>query len=286
MSSSMPILSGDTGFYNYLKEINSIASLSEEEEYMLAKRYKEHSDLNAAHSLVKSHLKFVAKIALGFRGYGLPVVDLISEGNIGLMQAVKKFDPDKGFRLSTYAMWWIKAAIQEYVLRSWSLVKIGTTAAQKKLFFNLGKIKRRIEAVESRSFSSEDYKKIAEELALEEKEVIDMDRRLMRDFSLDTPIGDSETGYIELLPEARVSQEKLLLESQQAKIKKDLFAQAFATLNEREQHIIRERKLKENSATLEDLSNYYKISKERVRQIEERAMEKMKEFVQQNADKS
>jgi RNA polymerase sigma-32 factor len=277
----LPIVSGDSGFLRYLDEVKQIPSLEPEEEFMLAKRYVEHQDTSAAHKLVTSHLKLVAKIAMKYRGYGLPVVELVSEGNIGLMQAVKKFNPDKGFRLTTYAIWWIKAAIQEYVLKSWSLVKIGTTAAQKKLFFNLGKIKRRILNLEAREFSCQDYGNVAEELGVSEKDVAEMNSRMTKDKSLDDPLNDStEASFVDLIPSAGANQEVLYAEYEQAKNRKDLLAGAMLKLSDRERHIISERRLKDEPTTLDELSKYYGVSRERVRQIEVRALEKLQENIQ------
>lgn len=272
---------GNTGLFSYLKAINSIPSLSEDEEYVLARNLVEYQDISAAQKLVESHLKLVAKIALTYRNYGLPVVDLISEGNLGLMQAVKKFDPERGFRLSTYAIWWIKAAIQEFILKSWSLVRIGTTAAQKKLFFNLGKLKRKIFNTQGRDFSSEDYKMAAEELNVKVEEVAEMDSRLRLDKYLDEPIGDEDEGVslIDIIPESRPSHETMLASNQIKHQRKEKLFAAISNLNEREQYIIKARKLSENPATLEDLSSHFSISKERVRQIEEKALEKITSFV-------
>ena len=281
MSNFLPAISnGHTGFLSYLSAINKIPSLEQEEEYMLAKRLIEHQDVFAAQKMVESHLKLVVKIAMSFRNYGLPVVDLVSEGNLGLMQAVKKFDPDKGFRLSTYAMWWIRASIQEFILKSWSLVKIGTTAAQKKLFFNLGRLKRKICNTEGRDFNCSDYKQVATELNVTEAEVAEMDIRLRQDRYLDEPLGEEEgDNLIDVIPDNRSSQEIILSSAQEIKNRKLMLHNAMNQLNEREQYIINARKLRENPLTLEDLSNYFSISKERVRQIEEKALEKMTNFV-------
>ncbi len=284
MSNFLPAISdSNTGFLGYLRAINNIASLEQEEEYMLSKRYHEHQDMSAAQRMVESHLKLVAKIAMSFRNYGLPVVELVSEGNLGLMQAVKKFDPEQGVRLSTYAMWWIRASIQEYILKSWSLVKIGTTAAQKKLFFNLGKLKRKIFNTEGRDFNSGDYAQVASELNVTEAEVAEMDVRLRQDRFLDEPVGEEEgDNLIDLIPETRASQEMIYLHTQEQKNRKLMLKNAMGQLNEREQYIISARKLSDNPMTLEDLSNHFSISKERVRQIEEKAMEKMTSFVTSN----
>lgn len=274
------ITQGNTGFLSYLRAINKIPSLEASEEYVLAKRFSETKDVYAAQKLVESHLKLVAKIALSFRNYGLPIVDLISEGNIGLMQAVRKFDPEKGFRLSTYAMWWIRAAIQEFVLKSWSLVKIGTTSAQKKLFFNLAKLKRKIFTTEGREFNYSDYQKIADTLGVSQKDVVEMDSRLRQDKYLDEPVGDedSET-LLDIIPESRASQETILIASQESKARKLMLYNALGKLSEREQHIITARKLNENPSTLEELSVYFHVSKERIRQIEEKALEKITSIV-------
>lgn len=284
MTNFLPAISnGHTGFMAYLRAINSIPSLEVAEEYSLAKKFIDEQDLSAAQKLVESHLKLVAKIALTFRNYGLPVVDLVSEGNIGLMQAVRKFDPEKGVRLSTYAMWWIRAAIQEFILKSWSLVKIGTTAAQKKLFFNLGRLKRKIAHTEGREFQVSDYKQVAEELNVHESEVAEMDVRLKQDHFLDEPLGDEDgENMIDLIPETRANQEMLLLHAQEQRNRKALLYSAMGELNEREKHIINARKLSDSPATLEDLSTLYSISKERVRQIEEKALEKLTNFVKAN----
>lgn len=281
MSNFLPALSDShTGFLSYLRDINDIPSLEKDEEYILAKRYSEDQDLIAAQKLVKSHLKLVAKIAMTFRNYGLPVVELVSEGNIGLMQAVKKFDPEKGFRLSTYAMWWIKAAIQEFILRSWSLVKIGTTAAQKKLFFNLGKAKRKISHAEGRSFNSSDYKQVAEDLNVSESEVAEMDTRIKQDRYLDEPAssGEDADDLINLIPAASASQETIFAHKQEIRNRKLILQDAMKQLNEREQYIINARKLNDKPSTLEELSIHFNVSKERVRQIEERALEKLVAF--------
>lgn len=279
-----PVISAEAGFYQYLQKINKVPSLTQEEEFLLAKTYLEDNDLNAAHKLVTSHLKLVAKIALGYRNYGLPMNELVSEGNLGLLQAVKKYNPDLGFRLSTYAMWWIKAAIQEYVLRSWSLVKIGTTAAQKKLFFSLGKIKHKIAKLYSRAVTSQDFNQIADELGVSVGEVGEMNARLAGpDVSLNNFIshnddnGDSE--LIEFLPETRPSQEVNLISREDSVSKRTLLSKAMKVLNERELYILTERKLKETPKTLDTLSAEYKISKERVRQIESVAFEKVRNFI-------
>jgi RNA polymerase sigma-32 factor len=280
---SLSAVSSDSGFHSYLREINSIPSLSKEEEFLLAKNYLEQNDLEAAHKLVKSHLKLVAKIAMKYKNYGLPITELVSEGNLGLMQAVKKYDPELGFRLSTYAMWWIKASIQEYVLKSWSLVKIGTTSAQKKLFFSLGKIKNRIAHTFSRTIRATDYSDIAEELGVTTKEVMEMNQRLSGpDISLNLPArrdDDDSSEMLELIASAKPSQELVLMNNEALANKKTVLSEALTVLNEREIKILTARKLNDSPATLDALSNEYKISKERVRQIENRAFEKVQSFV-------
>jgi RNA polymerase sigma-32 factor len=251
--------------------------LTPDEEFMLAKRWREHGDSQAAHKLVTSHLRLVAKIAMGYRGYGLPLNELISEGNVGMMQAVKRFDPDRGFRLATYAMWWIRAAIQEYILHSWSLVKLGTTAAQKKLFFNLRKLKGQIKAVEEGDLTPEHVKEIAETLNVTEEDVINMNRRLAgADHSLNAPLrADSEGEWQDWLVDENENQEDALAEREEMGNRRDLLSQAMTTLNDRERHILSERRLRDEPLTLEDLSQQYGISRERVRQIEVRAFEKL-----------
>jgi RNA polymerase sigma-32 factor len=251
--------------------------LSPEEELALSRRWREHEDLEAAHKLVTSHLRLVAKIAMGYRGYGLPVGELISEGNVGMMQAVKRFDPDRGFRLATYAMWWIRAAIQEYILHSWSLVKMGTTAAQKKLFFNLRRLKGQMQAIDEGDLKPEQVEKIATVLGVPEQDVINMNRRLAApDHSLNAPVrADSEGEWQDWLVDESESQESAIGEQQELSGRKALLATALKTLNARERHILEERRLKDNPTTLEDLSKEYNISRERVRQIEVRAFEKL-----------
>lgn len=280
--SAMPTLSSESGLRQYLQDIQKFPILEADEEYALAKRWTEDGDYEAAHKLVTSHLRLVAKIAMGYRGYGLPVSEMIAEGNIGLMQAVKKFEPEKGFRLSTYAMWWIKAAIQEFVLKSWSIVKIGTSAAQKRLFFNLKKIRRRIDALSSASLTPDQVKYIAEELDVHESDVVDMDMRMHAvDQHLNARIqNDSESGeWGDLLADESDNQETVLSNIQEYGVKRDLMQQAMDTLNERERAILLARRLKEEPDTLEELSQRYGISRERVRQIEARALEKMTQFV-------
>ncbi|HXO02813.1 MAG TPA: RNA polymerase sigma factor RpoH [Stellaceae bacterium] len=280
-SLSVPSLSGEGSLTRYLQEIRKFPMLEPEEEYMLAKRWKEREDSEAAHRLVTSHLRLVAKIAMGYRGYGLPLSELISEGNVGMMQAVKRFDPDRGFRLATYAMWWIRAAIQEYILHSWSLVKMGTTAAQKKLFFNLRKLKGQLQAVEDGDLSPENLKKIATELDVPEADVISMNRRLASpDHSLNAPLrSDSEGEWQDWLVDESESQETKLADRQELGLRRDLLEKALTHLNERERHILGERRLKDNPTTLEDLSQHYGISRERVRQIEVRAFEKLQKAI-------
>jgi RNA polymerase sigma-32 factor len=280
-SLSVPSLSGEGSLTRYLQEIRKFPMLEPEEEYMLAKRWKEHEESEAAHRLVTSHLRLVAKIAMGYRGYGLPLSELISEGNVGMMQAVKRFDPDRGFRLATYAMWWIRAAIQEYILHSWSLVKMGTTAAQKKLFFNLRKLKGQLQAVEDGDLSPENLKKIATELDVPEADVVSMNRRLASpDHSLNAPLrSDSEGEWQDWLVDETESQEAKLADRQELGLRRDLLEKALTHLNERERHILGERRLKENPTTLEDLSQQYGISRERVRQIEVRAFEKLQKAI-------
>ena len=265
------------GLSVYLSQIKKFPMLDAEEEYMLAKNWKERGNLQAAHKLVTSHLRLVAKIAMGYRGYGLPVNELISEGNLGLMQAVKKFDPDKGFRLATYAMWWIKAAIQEYVLRSWSLVKMGTTTAQKKLFFNLRKIKNQIAPNQEGDLRDEQVSEISKRLDVDTDEVINMNRRMMgQEKSLNDPIKSGETDeWQDWLVDERLDQELAVSQKQEYDDKKELLSSAMNVLNEREKEIIIARRLKENPITLEELSKKYKISRERIRQIETKAFEKL-----------
>ena len=278
---NLPILSSEGNLAVYLQEIKKFPMLTAEEEYMLAKRYKEHGDSEAAHKLVTSHLRLVAKIAMGYRGYGLPVTDLISEGNVGIMQAVKKFDPEKGFRLATYAMWWIRAQIQEYVLHSWSLVKIGTTAAQKKLFFNLRKIKNQLSSIESGNLSPENVREIATRLDVKEGEVIDMENRLFSsDQSLNIRVGDeNDLEWQDLIEDKNETQETIFEKKDEYIFRKKVFTKALNVLNEREKEIIKLRKLNEKPLKLEELSKKYKISRERVRQIEEKALEKLKKEV-------
>ncbi len=284
--SNLPIPTSG-GLSVYLAQIKKFPMLDAEEEYMLAKNWRENGNLQSAHKLVTSHLRLVAKIAMGYRGYGLPVNEMISEGNIGLMQAVKKFDPDKGFRLATYAMWWIKAAIQEYVLRSWSLVKMGTTSAQKKLFFNLKKIKNQIAPDQDGDLRDEQVKEISKRLAVDSDEVINMNRRMMgQEKSLNDPIKSGETDeWQDWLVDESLDQELLISQQQEYNDKKELLKSAMKILNEREKEIITARRLNENPSTLEDLSKKYKISRERIRQIETKAFEKLQKSMI-NASKS
>ena len=275
------------GLSIYLSQIKKFPMLDAEEEYMLAKNWRENGNIQSAHKLVTSHLRLVAKIAMGYRGYGLPVNELISEGNLGLMQAVKKFDPDKGFRLATYAMWWIKAAIQEYVLRSWSLVKMGTTTAQKKLFFNLKKLKNQIAPNQEGDLKEEQVNEISKRLDVDSNEVVNMNRRMMgQEKSLNDPIKVGETDeWQDWLVDESLDQELLISQRQEYNDKKELLNSSMQILNEREKEIIKARRLSENPITLEDLSKKYKISRERIRQIETKAFEKLQKSMI-NASKS
>ncbi|GMN03316.1 RNA polymerase sigma factor RpoH [Erythrobacter sp. MTPC3] len=287
-TSTVPSLSGEQGLNRYLSEIKKYPVLTAENEYMLAKRYAEHEDPDAAAQLVSSHLRLVAKIAMGYRGYGLPVSDLISEGNVGLMQGVKKFEPDRGFRLATYAMWWIKASIQEYILRSWSLVKMGTTAAQKKLFFNLRRMKKQLEAYEDTDLSPADVNKIATDLGVPEQEVVNMNRRMMMggDGSLNTPMRNGEDGsgeWQDWLTDDGPLQDELVADAQESEVRHDMLVEAMDSLNDREKHILAERRLTEKPQTLEELSQVYDVSRERIRQIEVRAFEKLQKAMQRIA---
>lgn len=284
-ATQLPTLSAEGNLTRYLQEIRKFPMLKPEEEYMLAKSWREHDDSDAAHKLVTSHLRLVAKIAMGYRGYGLPVAELISEGNVGMMQAVKRFDPERGFRLATYAMWWIRAAIQEYILHSWSLVKIGTTAAQKKLFFNLRKLKGQMQAIEEGDLSPERVTAIATKLEVPEQDVINMNRRLAApDHSLNAPLRvDGEGEWQDWLVDEGESQESQLAESEELDQRRELLSVGMEALNERERHILTERRLQENPTTLEDLSQVYNISRERVRQIEVRAFEKLQKAMRNAA---
>ena len=278
---ALPTLSAETGLSRYLDEIRRFPMLEPQEEFMLAKRWREHGDRDAAHKLVTSHLRLVAKIAMGYRGYGLPISEVISEGNVGLMQAVKRFEPDKGFRLATYAMWWIKAAIQEYILRSWSLVKMGTTANQKKLFFNLRKAKSKISALEEGDLHPDQVKLIAKRLGVTEQDVVDMNRRLGGDASLNAAIReDGDSGeWQDWLVDEGPSQENLLEESEELDNRRKALTQALDVLNERERRIFEARRLAEEPITLEELAAEFGVSRERVRQIEVRAFEKVQKAV-------
>ena len=276
---SIPASGGEAGLNRYLAEIKKFPILAPEEEYMLAKRWREHGDTDAAAKLVNSHLRLVAKIAMGYRGYGLPVSELISEGNIGLMQGVKKFEPDRGFRLATYAMWWIRASIQEFILRSWSLVKMGTTAAQKKLFFNLRRMKNQIEAFEEGDLKPADVAKIAKDLGVSEDEVVSMNRRMGMggDTSLNAPLAstEGEAQWQDFLVDDEQLQDERIAEDQESRVRHDLLMDALETLNDREKHILTERRLTDEPKTLEELSQVYGVSRERIRQIEVRAFEKL-----------
>ncbi|MBA9083301.1 MULTISPECIES: RNA polymerase sigma factor RpoH [Bartonella] len=276
------IIAGDGGLNRYLEEIRRFPMLKPKEEYMLAKRYREHDDPKAAHKLVTSHLRLVAKIAIGYRGYGLPIGEVISEGNIGLMQAVKRFEPERGFRLATYAMWWIKASIQEYVLRSWSLVKMGTTANQKRLFFNLRKLKNKLQALDNGDLNAEQVKEIATRLNVTEDEVVSMNYRLSGDTSLNAPLRTKEgekTEWQDWLVDDSNSQEQILIEQDELENRRSMLIHAIDNLNEREKHIFKARRLSDESLTLEELSNTFNISRERVRQIEMRAFEKVRNSI-------
>ena len=273
-----PTLGGEAGLNAYLAQIKKFPILAPEQEYMLAKRYAEHQDPDAARQLVTSHLRLVAKIAMGYRGYGLPVSELISEGNIGLMQGVKKFEPDRGFRLATYAMWWIKASIQEFILRSWSLVKMGTTAAQKKLFFNLRRMKKNLDAYEDSDLHPNDVKTIATKLGVSETEVVNMNRRMMMggDASLNISFNeDGEGQWQDMLEDSGPLQDQTVADAQETTMRHAMLGEAMQSLNEREQHILTQRRLIEDPQTLEELSQHYNVSRERVRQIEVRAFEKL-----------
>jgi RNA polymerase sigma-32 factor len=280
-SAALPLITAESGLSRYLDEIRRFPMLEPQEEYMLAKRWREHGDRTAAHRLVTSHLRLVAKIAMGYRGYGLPISEVISEGNVGLMQAVKRFEPEKGFRLATYAMWWIKAAIQEYILRSWSLVKMGTTANQKKLFFNLRKAKSRISALEEGDMRPDQVKLIAQRLGVTEQDVVDMNRRLGGDASLNAPIreeGDSGE-WQDWLVDDRDNQETTLAEHEELDNRRAALSDALAVLNDRERRIFEARRLVDDPVTLEDLAGEFGVSRERVRQIEVRAFEKVQKAV-------
>jgi RNA polymerase sigma-32 factor len=280
-AATLPVLNGESGLSHYLSEIRKFPMLEPQEEYMLAKRWREHDDRDAAHRLVTSHLRLVAKIAMGYRGYGLPISEVVSEGNVGLMQAVKRFEPEKGFRLATYAMWWIKASIQEYILRSWSLVKMGTTANQKKLFFNLRKAKSKISALEEGDLRPDQVKQIATSLGVTEQDVIDMNRRLGGDASLNAPIrDDGEPGeWQDWLVDTSPNQEAIMAESEEFDHRRSALTGAMGVLNPRERRIFEARRLAEEPMTLEDLAAEFGVSRERVRQIEVRAFEKVQAAV-------
>ena len=278
---SLPSVGAHGGLTRYLEEIRQFPMLEPQQEYMLAKSWREHGDRDAAHQLVTSHLRLVARIAMGYRGYGLPVGEVISEGNVGLMQAVKRFDPDKGFRLATYAMWWIRAAIQEYILRSWSLVKMGTTAAQKKLFFNLRKIKGQLKALEEGDLRPDQVKLIATRLGVTEEDVISMNRRLAGDSSLNAPVrNDAESGeWQDWLVDDTMDQETALAESEERDLRREMLNDALKGLNARERRVFEARRLAEDPLTLEELSTEFGVSRERIRQIEVRAFEKVQRAV-------
>lgn len=283
------IASGSLGLARYLDEIRKFPMLEPDEEYMLAKRWQEHEDSDAAEKLVTSHLRLVAKIAMGYRGYGLPIGEVVSEGNVGLMQAVKRFDPDKGFRLATYAMWWIRASIQEYILRSWSLVKMGTTAAQKKLFFNLRRTKSQLQALEDGDMKPETVSKIAKRLGVSEDDVVSMNRRLGGDSSLNAPVraAEADSGeWQDWLVDDTPSQEERLVEDEELSRRKSYLKSAMAVLNDRERRVFEARRLAEEPATLEQLSEEFGVSRERIRQIEVRAFEKVQKAVTSTAKRA
>ena len=281
INANLPSIAIEGGLGNYLTEIKKFPMLKPEEEYMLAKRWKERGDLKSAQKLITSHLRLVAKIAMGYRGYGLPVSEMVSEGNIGLMQAVKKFEPEKGFKLATYAMWWIKASIQEYILRSWSLVKMGTTSAQKKLFFNLKKIKNQLSINNVADLKSEHVEEISKRLNVKKEEVVSMNRRLLgKEKSLNAPVKDeSGTEWQDWLVDNKKDHEIILSEKQELNQRKNLMNEAMSVLNKREKEILTARRLSENISTLEDLSKKYEVSRERIRQIETKAFEKLQKAI-------
>ncbi|MBV8103691.1 MAG: RNA polymerase sigma factor RpoH [Hyphomicrobiales bacterium] len=287
MAASLPIISGESGLARYLQEIKRFPMLEPQEEYMLAKRWREHGDREAAHKLVTSHLRLVAKIAMGYRGYGLPIGEVISEGNVGLMQAVKRFEPDKGFKLATYAMWWIRASIQEYILRSWSLVKMGTTASQKKLFFNLRKAKSRISALDEGDLRDDQVESISKRLGVAKQDVIDMNRRLGGDASLNAPLReDGEGEWQDWLVDETADQESQLADREESGARLEALKAALTVLNPRERRIFEARRLAEEPITLEELSAEFGVSRERVRQIEVRAFEKVQEAVKAGVAKA
>src|SRR3989454_6970162 len=280
-TATLPVLNGESGLSRYLAEIRKFPMLEPQQEYMFAKRWREHDDRDAAHHLVTSHLRLVDKIAMGYRGYGLPISEVVSEGNVGLMQAVKRFEPDKGFRLATYAMWWIKASIQEYILRSWSLVKMGTTANQKKLFFNLRKAKSKISVLDGGDLRPDQVKLIAKRLGVTEQDVVDMNRRLGGDVSLNAPIrDDGDSGeWQDWLVDEVSDQETRLVEDEESDNRKKALGEALSVLNDRERRIFEARRLADDPITLEDLAAEFGVSRERVRQIEVRAFEKVQRAV-------
>ncbi len=287
MAASLPVIAGESGLARYLQEIKRFPMLEPQEEYMLAKRWREHGDREAAHKLVTSHLRLVAKIAMGYRGYGLPIGEVISEGNVGLMQAVKRFEPDKGFKLATYAMWWIRASIQEYILRSWSLVKMGTTASQKKLFFNLRKAKSRISALDDGDLRAEQVESISRRLGVAKQDVIEMNRRLGGDASLNAPLReDGEGEWQDWLVDESADQEAQLAEREESDARLDALRGALSVLNPRERRIFEARRLAEEPITLEELSTEFGVSRERVRQIEVRAFEKVQAAVKAGVAKA
>jgi RNA polymerase sigma-32 factor len=287
MAAALPMISGESGLARYLNQIRRFPMLEPQEEYMLAKRWREHEDPDAAHKLVTSHLRLVAKIAMGYRGYGLPISEVVSEGNVGLMQAVKRFEPDKGFRLATYAMWWIRASIQEYILRSWSLVKMGTTASQKKLFFNLRRAKSQISALEDGDMRPDQVKVIAHRLGVSEQDVIDMNRRMSGDASLNTPLREESEGeWQDWLVDDGASQENTLADREESNNRLDALHNALGVLNPRERRIFEARRLADDPMTLEALSDEFGISRERVRQIEVRAFEKIQSAVKTGVAKT
>jgi len=288
-TSALPSISADSGLSRYLQEIRQFPMLEPGEEFMLAKSWREHNDSKAAHRLVTSHLRLVAKIAMGYRGYGLPINEVISEGNVGLMQAVKRFEPDKGFRLATYAMWWIKASIQEFILRSWSLVKMGTTASQKKLFFNLRKVKGQIQALEEGDLRPDQVATIATKLGVPEEDVISMNRRLGGDASLNAPVRTDAEGsgeWQDWLVDDSDNQETILVEHEEKTQRHAMLTSALASLNERERRVFEARRLVDEPVTLEDLSQEFGVSRERIRQIELRAFEKVQKAVQAAASQA
>ncbi|HHI81758.1 MAG TPA: RNA polymerase sigma factor RpoH [Rhizobiales bacterium] len=286
-TSTLPTVTGQDGLSSYLQRVRQFPMLQPDEEFILAKRWREHGDTEAAHKLVTSHLRLVAKIAMGYRGYGLPVSEIVSEGNVGLMQAVKRFDPDKGFRLATYAMWWIRASIQEFVLRSWSLVKMGTTASQKKLFFNLRKVKNQINALEDGDLHPDQVAEISKRLGVSEDDVVSMNRRIGGDSSLNAPVrADAEGEWQDWLTDESETQETELGESQEYDLRMEMLNKAIANLNEREQRIFKARRLEDEPLTLEELSQEFGVSRERIRQIEVRAFEKVQKAMKNMASEA